>query len=189
MPLSLQIHALYAEEIIREFQEYGLNVIAQEYRTGTYSGAAAREFHKRHDLDNAVAFIWVSEPWFANMVNTDRLAGRDMDISFLSGWIYFPGSSEVRDAGPIGPMIAERLRSGKAVTLTALTARHLNASFKAAPPVYCTWPLRMALWTQIRYALWTNRALMIQLRHRDRAQIWHLLCKSVAAYFARRPGA
>jgi len=187
MPLSLQIQALFATEIIREFQGYGLNIVAQEHRTGMYSGAAVREFYKHNDLENAAAFIWVSEPLFANIVNTERLAGRDMDISPLTGWIYFPGSSEVQDANAIGPMIAARLRAGKAVTLTALTARHLNATFKATPPVYCTWPLRMALWTQIRYTLWTNRALMIELRHRDRAQLWHLRCKSVAAYFAARP--
>jgi hypothetical protein len=130
MPLSLQAHALFAMEIIKEFQGYGLNVVAQEHWTGRYSGAATREFYKHNDLDNAAAFIWVSEPLFANIVNTERLAGRDMDISPPTGWIYFPGSSDVQGAGAIGPMIAARLGTGKAVTLTALTARHLNATFK-----------------------------------------------------------
>ncbi|MDO8981688.1 MAG: hypothetical protein Q7V17_20930 [Afipia sp.] len=187
MPLSLQIQALFAIEIIKEFRGYGLNLVAQERRTGAYNGAAAREFHSLYNLDEAAAIIWVSEPLFANIVNTERLAGRNMDLCPATGWIYFPGAPNVQDTGTTGSMMAARLRAGQAVTLTAMTAPHLNAAFKAVPPAYCTWPLRTALWIGTHYVLWTKRPLMIELRHRNRAQLWHLRGKSVAAYFASRP--
>ena len=96
MPLSLQIQALFAIEIIKEFRGYGLNLVAQERRTGAYNGAAAREFHSLYNLDEAAAIIWVSEPLFANIVNTERLAGRNMDLCPPTGWIYFPGAPNVQ---------------------------------------------------------------------------------------------
>jgi hypothetical protein len=178
---------MFAMEIIREFQGYGLNVVAQEHRTGRYSAAAADEFHRHHNLDSAAAFIWVSEPLFASVVNAERLAGRDMDLSPLAGWIYFPASSNVQRTVTVGLRMAARLKAGQAVTLTCLTAPYLNAAFKTMPPVYCTWPLRTALWIGIQYVLWTKRPLMIELRHRNRALLWHLRGKSVMAYFGRRP--
>ena len=187
MPLSLRIHALLAMEIIREFQGYGLSVVAKEHRTGRYIAAAADEFHGLLDLDSAAAFVWVSEPLFANIVNAERLAGRDMDLCPLTGWVYFPASSNVQRTMAIGPRMAARLKAGQAVTLTDLTATHLNAAKKAMPPVYCTWPLRTALWVGIHYVLWTKRPLMIELHHRNRALLWHLRGKSVMAYFGRRP--
>jgi hypothetical protein len=187
MPLSNLIQALYTTEIIDELREYGLNVIAQEHRTGAYSVAAARKFNERYNLESADACIWTSESLFAYLINEELLAGHNMDLSLPAGWIYFRRISDVPAAADIGAVMATRLRAGKAVTLTALTAGYLNITFKAAPPLYCARPLRMALWTLVRFVLWTKRPLMIELRHRHRAQLWHLRIKSVAAYFAARP--
>jgi hypothetical protein len=186
MPLSIRIQALYTTEIITEFQGYGLNVIAQEHRTGAYSFDAARKFNERYNLESADACIWTSESLFAYLINEELLAGHNMDWCLPAGWIYFRRISDV-PAADIGSLMAARLRGGKAVTLTALTASYLNTTFKAAPPLYCARPLRMALWTLVRFVLWTKRPLMIELRHRHRAQLWHLRIKSVAAYFAARP--
>lgn len=187
MPLSLQVHSLFAGAIIREFQGYGLDVIAQEHRSGPYSGPAAREFNNLYDLDAAAAIIWVPEPVFANIVNAERLTGRNMDLCGSTGWIYFPGSSNMQATLGIGRRMADRLATGQIVTLTALTAPHLKAVFKAAPPMYCTWALRTMLRIATRYVLWTKRPLMIALRHRSRARLWHLRSKRVGKYFAAKP--
>jgi hypothetical protein len=187
MPLSLEIQALFASAIIREYQGYGLNLVAQERRGGVFSGLAIREFNNLYDLDDAAALIWVPEPVFANIVNSERQAGRNMDLSTSTGWIYFPGSSNMQGAVGIGLRMAARLAAGQAVTLTALTAPHLNAAFKATPPEYCTWPLRTALWIATHYVLWTKQPLMIRLSHRNRARLSHLRAKSVGEYFASKP--
>jgi hypothetical protein len=171
---------LIALAIITELQAYGFDVVGQELCGAEYyNRAALREFYQGHRLDQAAAFIWLSQSRFGKIMN-ERLAS-GQEVSFTTGWLFFAG---MPCANSVGQAMAERLNNGNTITLTFATAKALKAAWSAEPPLYCSPILRAALWLCMHKVLWSKQPLMIALRHNARkAKLWHLRLTLVANLF------
>ena len=188
MPLRQQIRDLYAVEIIAEFQSYGFHVIGQERDNENWHSQSARAaFYEQHRLDRASACILISESTFARFLTEGR-PENNLDDSAPAGWIHFhPADDAPYDDETIGAKMAQRLRDGRSVTLTAHTAQILKRRLIKEPAAYCTWPLRARLSACVQRAIRSGRPSMIALRHNGaRAKLRHLRIAQVGEHFVPR---
>jgi hypothetical protein len=188
MPLSRQISDHISLAIIAELRASGFNVIGQEYIRGRtdYYRDDLSQFYKDHNLDKAAAFVWLSQPRFAEIVNERKASGQDMSGSCFTGWLFFAGmpGANAAPADTVGQAMAVRLKAEEFVTLTPQTASALKAVLAKDPLLYCTYILRAVLWLLLQRVRWSRRPLMIALRRNGRqAKLRHLRIAFIAHRF------